>query len=126
MDDGWETRRRRDRGHDWIRYRLVERAELRAIEIDTAYLKGNSAGWAALSVSDGDHPYGPGEWTEILPPTRLQPDTNHRIVPPRPVTARRVRLDIHPDGGIARLRIHGSLTPDGAARLTARHREPGG
>ncbi|MFF3748907.1 allantoicase [Streptomyces sp. NPDC002018] len=121
MDDGWETRRRRDRGNDWIRYRLVEQAEIRAVEIDTAYLKGNAAGWAALSVRDG----GAGDWTEILPRTRLQPDTGHRFVLPAPVVATRVRIDIYPDGGISRLRLFGSLTEEGARRLAARHREHG-
>ncbi|MFD9718937.1 allantoicase [Streptomyces sp. NPDC059076] len=122
MDDGWETRRRRDDGHDWIRYRLVERAEVRAVEIDTAYLKGNSAGWAELFVQDGpDQP-----WTAVLPRIRLQPDTNHRFVLAHPVVGHRVRLDIHPDGGISRLRLHGALTADGAARLRTRHREAGG
>ncbi len=122
MDDGWETRRRRDRGNDWIRYRLAEQAEIRAVEIDTAYLKGNSAGWAALSVRDGED----GEWTEFLPRTRLQPDTNHRFVLPEPAVGTHVRIDIYPDGGISRLRLFGSLTEEGAKRLTARHQELGG
>lgn len=78
MHECWETRRRRDTGHDWIRYRLVARSEIRAIEIDTAYLKGNSAGWASVSLRDTET----GDWTEILPRTRLQPDTNHRFVLP--------------------------------------------
>ncbi|MER6625340.1 allantoicase [Streptomyces sp. NPDC000931] len=105
MDDGWETRRRRDRGHDWIRYRLVARSRIRALEIDTAYLKGNSAGWASVSVKDGDD----ADWREILPRTRLQPDTDHRFVLPAPATATHARVDIHPDGGISRLRLFGSL-----------------
>ncbi|WP_221359878.1 allantoicase [Streptomyces beigongshangae] len=131
MDDGWETRRRRDRGHDWIRYRLVARSEIRAIEIDTACLKGNSAGWASLSVRDGpDRPDGPrgarGEWTEVLPRTRLQPDTNHRFVLTAAAVGTHARLDILPDGGISRLRLFGGLTRDGAAALAARHRELGG
>ncbi|MGW6347437.1 allantoicase, partial [Streptomyces sp. NPDC055080] len=124
MDDGWETRRRRDKGNDWIRYALAAQAEIRAVEIDTAYLKGNSAGWASLSVQDGDD--GDGEWTEILPRTRLQPDTNHRFVLERAVRGSRVRIDIFPDGGISRLRLFGSLTEEGTARLAARHEEPVG
>ncbi|MFI6605470.1 allantoicase [Streptomyces sp. NPDC050507] len=122
MDDGWETRRRRDRGNDWIHYHLVEEAEIRAVEIDTAYLKGNSAGWASLSARDT----GSDDWTEVLPRTRLQPDTNHRFVLPEAVRAAEVRIDIYPDGGISRLRLFGSLTGPGAARLTARHVELGG
>ncbi|MEV8332618.1 allantoicase [Streptomyces niveus] len=123
MDDGWETRRRRDKGNDWIRYALAEQSEIRAVEIDTAYLLGNSAGWAALSVRDDGPGTGDGPWTEILPRTRLQPDTNHRFVLDRPVTARQVRMDIFPDGGISRLRLFGSLTEEGAARLASRYRE---
>ncbi|MFB8348191.1 allantoicase [Streptomyces niveus] len=128
MDDGWETRRRRDKGNDWIRYELAEQAEIRAVEIDTAYLKGNSAGWAALSVRDTEPGTGPeaADWTEVVPRTRLQPDTNHRFVLASPVTARQVRIDIFPDGGISRLRLFGSLTDQGAARLALRHRELGG
>ncbi|MFD3919483.1 allantoicase [Streptomyces sp. NPDC058595] len=128
MDDGWETRRRRDKGNDWIRYELAEQAEIRAVEIDTAYLKGNSAGWAALSVRDGEPGTGTEEagWTEVMPRTRLQPDTNHRFVLDGPVTARQVRIDIFPDGGISRLRLFGSLTDEGASRLALRHRELGG
>ncbi|MFD5071163.1 allantoicase [Streptomyces sp. NPDC058369] len=122
MDDGWETRRRRDRGNDWIHYHLVEEADIRAVEIDTAYLKGNAAGWARLTARDAET----GEWTEFLPRTRLQPDTNHRFVLPDAVRADQVRIDIFPDGGISRLRLFGTLTERGAARLTARHTELGG
>ncbi|MCL8013197.1 allantoicase [Streptomyces sp. AS02] len=125
MDDGWETRRRRDQGNDWIRYRLAAQSQIRAIEIDTAYLKGNSAGWASVSVKDADES-GAGDWQEILPRTRLQPDTNHRFVLPTPAVGTHARVDIFPDGGISRLRLHGSLTEQGAAGLAARHQELGG
>ncbi|WNE99507.1 allantoicase [Streptomyces luomodiensis] len=128
MDEGWETRRRRDTGHDWVRYRLAAQATLRAVEIDTGCYKGNAPGWAALygldatSGADPADPTAPG-WTELLPRTRLQPDTVHRL----PLTAAppvtHVRIDIHPDGGIARLRLHGTPTEDGARWLAARHAE---
>ncbi|MFF2525314.1 allantoicase [Streptomyces liangshanensis] len=120
MDDGWETRRRRDLGNDWIRYRLVGRGGIRAVEIDTAYLKGNAAGWAALSVRDVEGGE-PDAWTEVLPRTRLQPDTNHRFVLDAPVVATHARVDIFPDGGISRLRLFGSLTEDATTHLESRH-----
>ncbi|MEU3145076.1 MULTISPECIES: allantoicase [unclassified Streptomyces] len=131
MDHGWETRRRRDQGHDWIRYRLAGQAQIRALEIDTAYLKGNSAGWASVSVRDTEHGRaegqgGGGGWREILPRTRLQPDTNHRFVLSAPVIGTHARVDVFPDGGISRLRLFGSLTEQGSATLAARHRELGG
>ncbi|MER5882200.1 allantoicase [Streptomyces sp. NPDC001941] len=117
MDDGWENRRRRVRGtNDWVRFRLAARGEVRAVEIDTAYLKGNSAGWVALSARDGED----GEWYEFLPRTRLQPDALHRFALPVPVRATHVRLDAYPDGGVARLRLHGTLTPEGLTTLRNR------
>jgi allantoicase len=127
MDEGWETRRRRDKGNDWIRYRLTEQAEIRAVEIDTACLKGNAAGWAALYGQDSygqdlhrqDRSAGSEEWFAILPRTRLQPDTLHRFLVHASATTH-VRLDIFPDGGISRLRLHGSLTSTGAGRLAER------
>ncbi|MET9323040.1 allantoicase [Streptomyces sp. NPDC003038] len=122
MDDGWETARRRDNGNDWIRYQLVAESEIRAVEIDTAYLKGNSAGWASLSIKTGEE----GEWTEFLPRTRLQPDTNHRFVLDAPAVGTHVRIDIFPDGGFSRLRLYGSLTEAGAAAHASRHQELGG
>jgi allantoicase len=125
MNDGWETRRRRDDGNDWIRYALTAQATVRAVEIDTGYLKGNAAGWAALLGRDGHD----GEWHALLPRTRLQPDPVHRYLldagsAARPLT--HVRLDIFPDGGVARLRLHGSLTETGARELSGRHRALGG
>ncbi len=85
------------------------------VEIDTAYLKGNAAGWAALSIRDGAD----GEWVTLMPRVRLQPDTNHRFLVDR-TPATHVRIDIFPDGGISRLRLYGSLTEQGAARLAER------
>ncbi|MFI5659229.1 allantoicase [Streptomyces sp. NPDC051684] len=117
MDDGWENRRRRVRDtNDWVRFRLAAQGTIRAVEIDTAYLKGNSAGWIALSGRDGET----GEWFEIIPRTKLQPDTLHRFALPKEAVATHVRLDAFPDGGVARMRVHGSLTEPGRKALRDR------
>ncbi|MCI4046347.1 allantoicase [Streptomyces sp. TRM75563] len=122
MDDGWENRRRRVRDtNDWVRFRLPAQGAVRAIEIDTAYLKGNSAGWIALQGRNGDT----GEWFEIIPRTRLQPDTPHRFVLRAQAVVTHVRLDAFPDGGVARMRLHGALTESGTAELTRRYEESG-
>lgn len=108
MGDGWETSRRRDSGNDWVQVHLAGRGTINAAELDTSYFVGNAPGVGRLSGRDGD-----GEWFEILPPTDLQPDTRHRFLidDDRPITD--ARLDILPDGGMARLRLFGSLTADG-------------
>jgi allantoicase len=50
------------------------------------------------------------DWIELVPRTRLQPDTRHRFLVTATGPATHVRLDIYPDGGMARLRLHGTPT----------------
>ncbi|MCV7230502.1 allantoicase [Mycolicibacterium komossense] len=115
MGEGWETSRRRDTGNDWVQVHLASQGVLNAAEIDTSYFVGNAPGSARLSGRDGD-----GGWFELLPITELLPDTRHRFLidSDRPVTD--ARLDIYPDGGMARLRLFGSLTEAGLQ--TVRHK----
>jgi allantoicase len=120
MGEGWETRRRRVPGHEWLVVRLAGQGVVRVAEIDTSGYRGNAPGGASLEASAG----GDCGWRELLPRTRLQPDTVHRFrVSGDAGPATQVRLNIHPDGGVARLRLHGSLTPDGFSGLRRRWQE---
>ncbi|MGW3177864.1 allantoicase [Kitasatospora sp. NPDC001119] len=122
MGDGWETRRRRDKANDWVQIALAGGGEVLAAEVDTSYFVANAPGWADLIGFDASTGADPadGEWFELLPRTRLQPDTRHRfrLAAGRPVT--HVRINVHPDGGLARLRLTGRLTGAGRAALALR------
>jgi allantoicase len=110
MGAGWETRRRRDAGNDWVVVRLGAPGRVELAELDTSHFKGNAPGAAALRGRDARHDR-PGEWFDLLARTPLQPDTRHRFpVPPSPEVTH-VRLDIYPDGGLARLRLYGHPSP---------------
>ncbi|WP_433295238.1 allantoicase [Actinoplanes sp. CA-030573] len=102
MGDGWETARRRADGNEWAEVTLAAPAEIAFVDLDTSHFKGNAPGAAAVHGSLGG-----GPWFDVLPRVALAPDTPHRfpVRPGRP--ADRVRLDIYPDGGMARLRIIG-------------------
>jgi len=127
MGDGWETSRRRVPGHEWLVVRLAGQGLIRIAEIDTSGYLGNAPGEAALEACCGE-PALPGSgddsgasWGELLPRTRLQPDTVHRFrISGDTGPATHVKLSIYPDGGVARLRLYGSLTPDGFAGLRER------
>ena len=111
MGEGWETARRRDDGNDWVLVRLGAPGVVRVAELDTTHFKGNAPGWAALHGLDASSAdlHDPSAWFELLPRTRLQPDTRHRFrVAERPGAATHVRLDVYPDGGMARLRLFGT------------------
>ena len=122
MSEGWETRRRRGAGNEWLLISLAERAVPAVAEIDTSGYIGNCPGAVRLrGIDSGETPAASDSgWSDLLPVTPLVPDTPHRfrLASGRPVT--HVRLDVFPDGGIARLRLHGSLTEDGLAGLRRR------
>lgn len=113
MGDGWETRRRRGPGHDWVVIRLGARGTVQEVVVDTAHFKGNFPESCRLETCDAPHldaPAVPGEdaWRELVPRTKLRADRAHRfhaVGRSGPVT--HVRLSIFPDGGIARLRVLG-------------------
>jgi len=116
MGDGWETARRRDEGNDWVQLRLASRGVVRVAELDTTWFLGNAPGSAELSGRDGDG----AAWQPLLPRSPLQPDTRHRFALDGAAPATDVRLDVFPDGGMARLRLWGSPTEDGLAALRER------
>jgi allantoicase len=114
MGEGWETARRRDAGNDWVELALACEGAVTLAELDTSYFLGNAPATAALTgLRDG------GE-VELLPRTRLQPDTRHRFLLPGAPGVDRVRLDVFPDGGMARLRLWGRPTEAGREDLGRR------
>jgi allantoicase len=112
MWDGWETKRRRGPGNDWAVFRLGLPGVVESIEVDTRHFKGNAPGWVSIHVSaDGQ------AWQEVVAQAEVTPDMVNQVSLEEPVAAGFVRLSIHPDGGVARLRARGRPLPDEAARL---------
>ena len=107
MGDGWETKRRRGPGYDWTIVRLGAEGTIRRIEVDTRHFKGNAPGACSIDGSRDQQ-----DWKELLPRTPLQPHTRHlfeeELTSIGAVT--HARLNIFPDGGIARLRLFGRPT----------------
>jgi allantoicase len=114
MSDGWETRRRRGPGHDWVIVKLACEAELRRVELDTSWFKGNFPDTASIDAStDGE------TWREVLPRTKMLADSRH--VFDVDGTATHVRLNVYPDGGVARMRVHGRASENGIRGAVTRH-----
>jgi allantoicase len=122
MADGWENARRRDNGNDYAVFRLAARGRLRHVEVDTSYFVGNAPGWVRLTGADETaRPLTDASaWTDLVSHRPVQPDTRHRFLvdDDRPVT--HVRLDVYPDGGLARLRCHGEIDDDAFDELGRR------
>src|SRR5260370_39053306 len=123
MGDGWETRRRRDTGHDWALFKLAACGHIRQVVVDTACFLGNAPAAAAVQACDASVTgLDAAEWFDLVPRVPLLPDTRHRfrIGPAAALPASHVRLNIYPDGGLARFRLFGELTPGGRACLGLR------
>ena len=111
MGDGWETKRRRGPGHDWAIVRLARPGTITRVEMDTDHFKGNAPGKCDLEYCDSinDELFDPEKekWSMLVPEQPVKPHAQHewKVASPKPAT--HVRLNIYPDGGVARLRLFG-------------------
>jgi allantoicase len=110
--EGWENARRRDGGNDYVTVRLAGPGTVRRLVVDTTCFLGNAPAAVRVRGTSGAPDSDPEEWVELLARTDVQPDTRHAF----PVTGtaaeatvEHVRVDVYPDGGMARLRVLGEL-----------------
>jgi allantoicase len=127
MAGGWENARRRGPGNDCVIIALAGPGVLRHVEIDTSWFVGNAPDRVRLLAADAPDAALPPDsaWREVLPATTVQPDTRHKYLVEggqggADDVASHVRLDVIPDGGLARLRVYGELIPDALAGLRQR------
>jgi OHCU decarboxylase len=121
--DGWETRRRRGGGCDWLLLHLGAPGQIRQVSVDTMHFVGNSPGAIRLTAVDSADPdtadVRAEEWPELLPRTGIQPDTRHWFGRDAGLdterTVDRVRAELIPDGGLSRLRLWGVPSDSGRA-----------
>ncbi|HUB41976.1 MAG TPA: allantoicase [Streptosporangiaceae bacterium] len=117
--DGWETRRRREGGHDWAIIRLGAAGIITSVDIDTSFFTGNHPQSASVEACGHEGYPSPAEvggpsagWETIVANVAITGDSHNLFE----VTDRRrfthVRLSAYPDGGIARLRVYGDVVPD--------------
>lgn len=117
MGDGWETRRRREPGHDWAILELCAPGTVKEILVDTKHFKGNYPDRCFIQaanlsgVSEADIVKQAEKWQTLLPEQKLEMDKEHHfktgIMDLGPIT--HVRLNIIPDGGVSRLRLFGTI-----------------
>jgi allantoicase len=121
--DGWETRRRRSDGYDWCIVRLGVPSIVRGVVVDTSWFRGNFPESCSIDAAEVEGTPAPSDlsdarrsrWREILPRQALQGDTRNVFAIEDDARSTHIRLNIYPDGGVARLRVHGDVVPD--ARL---------
>ena len=108
--DGWETRRKRHSGYDWAIIKLGVIGKIKTLDIDTTFFTGNYPASAAVEAC-----YAPNDdlstatWHSILKNNVLGPSQHHLLDIQDDQIFSHVRLNIFPDGGIARFRVYGEV-----------------
>ena len=114
--DGWESRRKRSPGHDWCIVGLAATGKIYGVDIDTNHFLGNHPPHASI-----DAVYLPGasekhleeaHWKEILTKSALQPGSQNLYAISDQSIYSHLRLNIYPDGGVARLKVYGEVYKD--------------
>ncbi|HEY2041055.1 MAG TPA: allantoicase [Jatrophihabitans sp.] len=118
--DGWETRRRRESGHDEAIVRLGAAGIIRGVIVDTAWFKGNYPPEVSVEAAcvegypSPDELRAEADWQLVVPRSAVKGDTENPFEVHSDRRWTHVRLSIYPDGGVARLRVHGEVIADPA------------
>lgn len=117
--DGWESRRKRTPGHDWCIIKLGIPGIIKGVDIDTNHFLGNNPAYASIDACEvaDDTPAeqlasNASRWAELLPRSPTRPGSQNLF---SIISAKRwthIRLNIYPDGGLARLHVYGDVVPD--------------
>jgi allantoicase len=117
--DGWESRRKRVPGHDYAVLKLGIPGQVHGVDIDTNHFLGNNPAYASVEAAViqnetlvGDILDAKFNWTEILPKVALKPGSQNIFAVASKERWTHLRLNIYPDGGVARFRVHGEPVPD--------------
>jgi allantoicase len=106
--DGWESRRKRTHGHDYCVVRLLGPGTIKAIDINTRYFTGNYPPIASVDAcSEQSEIDANTNWIEILSPNPIAGDSHNLFEINDNNVFTHLRLNIFPDGGVARLRVFG-------------------
>ncbi|MEZ5457251.1 MAG: allantoicase [Lysobacteraceae bacterium] len=111
--DGWESRRKRVAGHDWCIVKLARPGWLKGVELDTSHFTGNYPPAASVEACDVEgEPHAGTTWRPLLASVNLQGNHRHYHAIDDTQRVSHVRVNLYPDGGLARLRLYGR--PDSA------------
>ena len=109
--DGWETRRKRMKGHDYLILKLGKPGVINKVDIDTSYFSGNHPNQISLQACSSNKkiPSKKTNWTTIIKKSRTKANSHHFFNIKSKSFFTHIKLNIFPDGGVARIRIYGSM-----------------
>ena len=106
--DDWESRSKRVVGHDWCIIKIGALGRIHAFDIETSHYAGNFLTTASIEACSGEgEPDENAEWQMLVPQMDLKGDSHHLVEIDNNEVWSYLRLNIFPNGGVARLRVFG-------------------
>lgn len=108
--DGWESRRKRTEGHDFIIIKLGKPGTIKKVDVDTSHFNGNQPAMVSIEgANSNSNKINQLKWQPLLSKKKTRANSHHYFTVNSNKVFTHIKFNIFPDGGVARLRLYGSI-----------------
>jgi len=108
--DGWESRRKRTEGHDYIVLKLGRPGIIEKVDVDTSHFNGNQPAMVSIEGANSNlEKTNHLKWQPLLSKKNTKANSHHYFTVNSKKIFTHIKFNIYPDGGVARLKLYGSI-----------------
>ena len=108
--DGWESRRKRTEGHDYIVLKLGRPGIIEKVDVDTSHFNGNQPAMVSIEGANSNlEKKNHLKWQPLLSKKNTKANSHHYFTVNSKKIFTHIKFNIYPDGGVARLKLYGSI-----------------
>jgi allantoicase len=108
--DGWESRRKRVNGHDYIILKLGKPGFIKKVDVDTSHFNGNQPAMVSIEgANSSSNKINKLKWQQLLSKKKTKANSHHHFIVNSKKLFTHIKFNIFPDGGVARLKLYGSI-----------------
>ena len=108
--DGWESRRKRTSGHDYLIIKLGKPGSVSKVDVDTSHFNGNQPSMVSLEACySKSNNFKKFNWKTLIGKRKTKANSHHIFSSSSKKVFTHIKLNIFPDGGVARLRLYGNI-----------------
>ena len=109
--DGWESRRKRTTGHDYLIIKLGKPGSISKVDVDTTHFNGNQPSMISIEACNSkSNNFKNFKWKSLVNKKKVKANSQHIFKTSSKSVFTHIKLNIFPDGGVARLRLYGSIS----------------
>jgi len=111
--DGWESRRKRTPGHDYLIIKLGKPGSISKVNVDTSHFNGNQPSMISIDACNSkSNNIKSFKWKNLVSKKKTKANSHHIFKTSSKSVFTHIKLNIFPDGGVARLRLYGSISKE--------------